>query len=422
MTKPTPLPTASALLNDLQARGLLYQSTQGLAEHLAKPRTLYCGFDPTADSLHIGSLVPLLALRRFQQAGHRIIVLMGGATGMIGDPSFKATERKLLDEDTLRSNVAAIQTQIEPLFEAGTKVVDNYAWTKDMGVLEFLRDIGKHFSVNQLIARDSVKSRLDREGEGISFTEFAYSLLQGFDFYELNRTEKCTLQIGGSDQWGNMTAGTELIRKKGNGEAHVMTLPLVTKADGTKFGKSESGTIWLDSAKTSPYAFYQFWLNTADADIEKFLGYFSFRTMAEIKTLMAEHAINPGARIPHKALAEELTQMLHGAGALEGAQRIADALFGGSSHLRETDYQQLALDGLPAHATKDESMHIVDALILTGLAESKREAREFISKGILVNWAPMHDDTYILAKEKAIYGKYHLLRRGKKNFALLVMA
>ncbi|MFO0500136.1 MAG: tyrosine--tRNA ligase, partial [Pseudomonadota bacterium] len=326
----TPKPNPSAFLADLEARGLVYQTTPGLAEHLATPRTLYCGFDPSADSLHIGSLVPLLTLRRFQEAGHKPLVLLGGATGMIGDPSFKASERKLLDEATLAHNVAGIAKHVQQIFTQVPEVVNNYEWTKGVDVLSFLRDIGKHFSINQMISRDSVKSRLSREGEGLSFTEFSYALLQGFDFYELSKSHHCTLQIGGSDQWGNMTAGTELIRKKLQREAHVLTLPLVTKADGTKFGKTESGTIWLDPNKTSPYAFYQFWLNTADADVEKFLGYFSFRPLIEIKNIVETHKQNMSLRMAQVILARELTTLLHGEAATAAAEAISKAVFDGA--------------------------------------------------------------------------------------------
>jgi tyrosyl-tRNA synthetase len=394
-----------------------------LAEHLATPRTLYCGFDPSADSLHIGSLVPLLTLRRFQAAGHTPIVLLGGATGMIGDPSFKASERKLLDEATLAHNVAGIGQHVQQIFTQVPEVVNNYSWTKGVDVLSFLRDIGKHFSINQMISRESVKNRLAREGEGLSFTEFSYALLQGFDFYELAKSHECTLQIGGSDQWGNMTAGTELIRKKLQREAHVLTLPLVTKADGTKFGKTESGTIWLDPAKTSPYAFYQFWLNTADADVEKFLGYFSFRPLSEIKALMQTHQQNMSLRFAQTILAKELTTLLHGEAATAAAEAISTALFDGTvDTLAATDFAQLATGGVPA-AVLNQPANIVDALVIAELATSKREAREFIASGAVQhNGGVVKDEALALTPQNAKFGRYHLLKRGKKQFALLVHA
>jgi tyrosyl-tRNA synthetase len=420
---------AAALLSEFKARGLFKDATPGLEQHLAQPRTLYCGFDPTADSLHIGSLVPLLALRRLQQAGHRVIILVGGATGMIGDPSFKATERKLLDDDALNHNVRGIEAQVKKLFAnvpasslGEPLVLNNADWTKGVGVLDFLREIGKHFSVNQMIARDSVKTRLERDDVGISFTEFAYALLQAFDFHEMFRNEalKCSVQIGASDQWGNMTAGTELIRKKLRGEAHVLTLPLLTKADGTKFGKSESGTVWLDAAKTSPYAFYQFWLNTADADVEKYLKLFSFLTLEQIHNHLQHQLKNPENRGAQVKLAEELTVLVHGQDGLSSAQRISAILFGGSKEeFQAKDYLQLAQDGLPSTISAPQS--VIDGLVAVGLAASKREARDFLKQGAIQhNGVVVTDEVLELTPANAKYGKYHLLKRGKKQFALLV--
>ncbi|MBI1309519.1 MAG: tyrosine--tRNA ligase [Proteobacteria bacterium] len=417
------MPTTT-LLQDLKARALISQTTPGLEEHLKQPRTLYCGFDPTADSLHIGSLVPLLVLRRFQQAGHTPIVLVGGATGMIGDPSFKAQERKLNDESTIKSWVEKLEKQTAPFFKGQTpaaKMANNYDWTHGVSVLQFLREVGKHFSVNNLIAKEAIKSRLEREDSGISFTEFTYPLLQAFDFQQLLKLHTCTVQVGGSDQWGNMTAGTELIRKTEGKEAHVLTLPLVTKADGTKFGKTESGTIWLSAEKTSPYAFYQFWLNTADADVEKFLGYFSFKSLDEISALVATHKQAPEKRAAQKALAEEITALVHGDKALQAAQRISEALFGGDlSALTESDYAQLAQDGLPT--TRGASHPVLQALAECGLAQSNREARDFLKgNAVQVNGEVITDEKHELTKANAKFGKYHLIRRGKKNFALLVL-
>lgn len=418
----------ASILADLQARGLIFQTTQGLKEHLQQPRTLYCGFDPTADSLHIGSLVPLVTLRRFQQAGHRPIVLVGGATGMIGDPSFKAQERKLNDEATIRGWVEKLQKQTARFVsfegENAAKMANNYTWTSSMSVLEFLRDIGKHFSVNAMIARDAVKMRLEREDTGISFTEFAYALLQALDFDALytNPAYTCTVQLGGSDQWGNIVAGTELVRKKSGGQAFALTLPLVTKADGTKFGKTESGTIWLDAAKTSPYAFYQFWLNTTDADVEKFLHYFSFRPVEDIAALIRRHTAAPEQRLAQQTLAEDVTTLVHGAEALQGAQRITAALFGGElTALTEADYAQLAQDGLPS--TTSAPLTLLEALVKTGLAQSNREARDFLKgNAVQLSGEQVADEKHELTAANAKYGRYHLLKRGKKNFALLVLA
>jgi tyrosyl-tRNA synthetase len=425
----TPSPTydnPAAILDDLQERGLLEQTSAGLDEHLKVPRTLYCGFDPTADSLHIGSLVPLLTLRRFQQYGHTPIVLVGGATGMIGDPSFKAQERKLNDDATIAGWVTKLKAQTSRFvaFEGvpnPAKMANNYDWTHGVGVLEFLRDIGKHFSVNAMIARDAVKTRLERENSGISFTEFSYALLQAFDFYKLFEREACTVQLGGSDQWGNMTAGTELVRKKLGEQAFALTLPLVTKADGTKFGKTESGTIWLSPEKTSPYAFYQFWVNTADADVERFLNYFSFRSISDIQDILNRHKLAPEKREAQTALAEELTSLVHGFEAFREAWNLSIHLFDQNINaLSYADFLQLHQGGLPSADTQ-RSIGVIEALVQLELASSKREARDFIQQGaILHNGVTVSDANLVLNEDNARFGAYHLLRRGKKNYALLV--
>ncbi|MCP5404979.1 MAG: tyrosine--tRNA ligase [Pseudomonadaceae bacterium] len=426
--------TPASIFSDLQARGLIAQTTNGIEAHLNEaPRTLYCGFDPTADSLHIGSLIPLLTLRRFQQAGHTPIILVGGATGMIGDPSFKAQERKLNDTATIRGWVEKLQTQTSRFVDFDTqpnaaRAVNNYDWTHTMDVLTFLRDVGKHFTVNNLIAKEAIKSRLERDGAGISFTEFTYPLLQGLDFKHLIEHHTCTIQLGGSDQWGNMTAGTELIRKTLGAEAHVITVPLVTKADGTKFGKTESGTIWLDATKTSPYAFYQFWLNTADADVEKFLLYFSFRSVEAIKTICEEHKENPGLRKAQRMLASDVTCLVHGEDAFTTAERISEYLFGShwtdgeKKDLSAEDYAQLAQDGLPTTTSFTEGS-IIEALTSAGLAQSNRQAREFVENGAVThNGESVQTTDHQLSTNNAAFGRYHLLRRGKKNYALLVHA
>ncbi|MDP6190043.1 MAG: tyrosine--tRNA ligase, partial [Gammaproteobacteria bacterium] len=344
------------LLADLEMRGLINQTTspEDLVQHLQESRTLYCGFDPTADSLHIGSLVPLLVLKRFQQAGHKPLALVGGATGMIGDPSFKAQERKLNDETTINSWVEKLKHQVGAFIEFNNQansaaVVNNYDWTHNLDVLTFLRDIGKHFSVNQMIQKESVKQRIEREGEGISFTEFTYMILQSYDFSELYNQHACTLQIGGSDQWGNITGGTELTRRRYQGQVFGLTLPLVTKADGTKFGKTESGTIWLDAKKTSQYAFYQFWINTADADVYKFLRYFTFLSEAEMVTIEERDRAAQGRPEEQGILATEVTRLVHGEEGLQAALRISEALFSGNlQQLTDADLEQLYQDGMPA--------------------------------------------------------------------------
>ena len=417
----------AAILTDLKARGLISQTTPGLAEHLAQPRTLYCGFDPTADSLHIGSLVPLLALRRFQQYGHTPVVLVGGATGMIGDPSFKAQERKLNTTETVHAWSEKLKAQTFPLVNDPAintaKLVNNYSWTHTLDVLTFLRDIGKHFSVNNLIAKEAIRSRLEREDSGISFTEFTYPLLQAMDFAELNRQHSVTVQIGGSDQWGNMVAGTELLRKSRGVEAHVLTLPLVTKADGTKFGKTESGTIWLSAEKTSPYAFYQFFLNTADADIENMLKYLTLIPVPAIMELVAGHMQAPEKRLAQRELASAVTELVHGAAARDEAVALSAKMFENDiAALSEADYAQLAGGSLPT-AQLEGPTAIADALVTVGLAASKREAREFL-KGNAVqhNGQPVSEESHTLTPANAAYGRYHILKRGKKLFGLLVHA
>ncbi|MDP6166575.1 MAG: tyrosine--tRNA ligase [Gammaproteobacteria bacterium] len=416
------------LLADLEMRGLINQMTspEELAQHLQESRTLYCGFDPTADSLHIGSLVPLLVLRRFQEAGHKPLALVGGATGMIGDPSFKAQERKLNDEETINGWVEKLKHQVSALIKFNdqpnsAEVVNNYDWTHNVDVLTFLRDIGKHFSVNQMIQKESVKQRIDREGEGISFTEFTYMILQAYDFSELYNQQACTLQIGGSDQWGNITAGTELSRRRYRGQVFGLTLPLVTKADGTKFGKTESGTIWLDASKTSQYAFYQFWINTADADVYKFLRYFTFLSEAEMLAIEERDKAAQGRPEAQSVLAREVTQLVHGEAGLQAALRISEALFSGDlAQLTDADLEQLYQDGMPASEAGAESLALVEALVKTGLAKSNKMAREFIGNGaVSINGEKCVDLEASLAPVSALHGRYHVLKRGKKLFHLL---
>ncbi len=418
----------SALLQDLQARGLIAQITDAAAldELLSKESvTLYCGFDPTADSLHLGHLVPVLLLRRFQQAGHKPIALVGGATGMIGDPSFKATERKLNTPDVIAGWVDRIRGQVAPFldFEGANAAImaNNYDWFGAMNCLEFMRDIGKHFSVNAMIKKESVQQRLQREDQGISYTEFSYSLLQGYDFAELNRRHGCTLQIGGSDQWGNIVAGTDLTRRLNQKHVFGLTLPLVTKADGTKFGKTESGAIWLDAKKTSPYAFYQFWLNTADADVYRFLRYFTFLSVAELDAIEVADKASGQKPEAQRILAEQATELVHGKAALEAAQRISHSLFSGDlESLTESDFEQLAQDGVPGVALEKSASGLIDALVAAGLAKSKSEARGFLQSGsVAVNGQKIDALDHQVVDAERRFGRFTLLRRGKKNYALI---
>jgi tyrosyl-tRNA synthetase len=417
------------LISDLQARGLIAQLTDGdaLEKRLAeKSITLYCGFDPTADSLHIGSLVPILVLKRFQEAGHKPIALVGGATGMIGDPSFKATERKLNTLDIIDSWVGKIRKQVEPFlnFEGRNAAImaNNHDWFGKMDVLTFLRDIGKHFSVNAMIKKEAVQQRINRDDSGISFTEFTYSLLQGYDFVELNKQHGCELQIGGSDQWGNITAGTDLTRRMNQQQVFGLTMPLVTKSDGTKFGKTESGTIWLDAKKTSPYKFYQFWLTTADADVYKFLRYFTFLSTTEIDAIEAADKEAAGKPEGQRILAEQVTTLVHGSDAVVAAQRISQSLFSEDQNsLTIDDFEQLALDGLPHIEINKDQTGLLDALVAGELATSKSQARGFIESGaVIINGAKITDVAYSLSDADRRYGSYTLLRRGKKNHCLVI--
>ena len=416
------------LLADLTMRGLVNQMTspEDLAQHLQQSRVLYCGFDPTADSLHIGSLVPLLVLRRFQQAGHKPLAMVGGATGMIGDPSFKSQERKLNTLDTINHWVERLKEQVSAFIDFNNltnsaEVVNNYDWTKDIDILTFLRDVGKHFSVNAMIQKESVKQRLERDGEGISFTEFAYMILQSFDFSELFKQYNCSLQIGGSDQWGNITGGIDLTRRQHRAQVFGLTLPLVTKSDGTKFGKTESGTIWLDSKKTSQYAFYQFWINTADADVYKFLRFFTFLNEAKMVEIEAQDQLAEGKPQAQSILAIEVTRLVHGEAGLEGALRISESLFSGQlDQLTSEDMQQLYLDGMPASKTSAKTISLVQLLVDSGLAKSNKMAREFIANNaVSVNGNKCNDLEMVLTSSAGLHGQYHVIKRGKKLFHLL---
>lgn len=423
------------LLKDLQDRGLVAQMTaeEQLYEHLQQPRTLYCGFDPTADSLHIGSLVPLLTLRRFQLAGHKPIALVGGATGLIGDPSFKAQERKLNTPDIVAGWVNKLHHQVSQFIEfdqsdTRAEVVNNLDWVGPVSVLDFLRDVGKHFSVNNMINKESVKQRLDREGEGISYTEFTYMLLQSHDFAELYRRQNCTLQIGGSDQWGNIVGGTDLARRRYGGQVFGLTLPLVTKADGTKFGKTESGTIWLDANKTSPYSFYQFWLNTADADVYRFLRYFTFLSVEHIRQIEEEDRAATSRPQAQRVLADEVTKLVHGADGLAAAQRITEVLFSGSlDTLSESDLEQLKLDGLPYQGMQRSELAgktLTQCLVESGMVKSGKQVKDALARGaVLINNQAQAPEPSIAAEQcfttdTALFNRFFVVRLGKKNYHL----
>lgn len=415
------------LLQELQQRGLIAQATDldGLSECLNQGGiTLYCGFDPTADSLHIGHLLPVLMLRRFQLAGHTPIALVGGATGMIGDPSFKAAERSLNSAQTVAGWVEKIRNQLRPFLDfdgANPALMANNAdWFGAMNCLDFLRDIGKHFSVNAMMNKEAVKQRIARDDAGISFTEFAYNLLQSYDFAQLNARHGCKLQIGGSDQWGNITGGIDLTRRLNRETVFGLTLPLVTKADGTKFGKTEGGAVWLAAEKTSPYQFYQFWLKTADADVYKFLKYFTFLDISAISAIEAADKASGKKPEAQRILAEELTQLVHGKDALAAAQRISESLFAeDQSALTEKDFGQLALDGLPVFEVSG-SLNIVAALVAAGLAKSNNEARGFIAQGaVAVNGGKIGADRALDDADRR-FARYTVLQRGKRNHALLL--
>lgn len=405
----------------------------GTEEQLNKEMTTgYIGFDPTADSLHIGSLVPILLLVHFQRAGHKPIALVGGATGMVGDPSGKSEERNLLSEDVLQKNVAGVRAQLEkfldfdPALPHAAEMANNYDWFRSISFIDFLREAGKHITVNYMMAKDSVRKRIEGE-TGISYTEFAYQLMQGYDFYWLYTHKNCKLQMGGSDQWGNMTTGTELIRRKCGGEAFVFTNPLITKADGGKFGKTESGNVWLDAAKTSPYQFYQFWLNASDSDAEKWIRIFTFLTRDAIAMLTHEHQANPAARVLQKTLAQEVTRFVHGEEALQEAIQTTEKLFS-NQHAPVESLSVEDLEGMegivkmtyPAGKTAEET-DIVSFLAETGIAPSKGEARKLVQGGgISINRKKVEGIDMKITAAHLLHGKYILAQKGKKNYYLVI--
>lgn len=416
---------SNALLEELQWRGLIYQQTdeQGIEDLLNKEQvTLYCGADPTADSLHIGHLLPFMTLRRFQEHGHRPIVLIGGGTGMIGDPSGKSEERVLQTEDQVAKNVEGLSAQMHKLFEFGTDkgavLVNNRDWLSQISLISFLRDYGKHVGVNYMLGKDSIQSRLEN---GISYTEFTYTILQAIDFGHLNRELNCKIQVGGSDQWGNITSGIELMRRMyGQTEAYGLTIPLVTKSDGKKFGKSESGAVWLDAEKTTPYEFYQFWINQSDEDVIKFLKYFTFLSKEDINCLEQSRDEAPHLREAQKALAENVTEFIHGKEALDDAIRISEALFKGDLKSLSIKDIKAGFKEVPQVEVSKATTNIIDVLIESGIASSKRQAREDVNNGaIYINGEREQSVDYNLTDEDKFDNEFTIIRRGKKKYFMV---
>lgn len=425
-------------IKELTWRGMIHTMMPGTEEQLAKEMTTaYLGIDPTADSLHIGHLCGVMMLRHFQRCGHKPLALVGGATGMIGDPSGKSAERNLLDEATLRHNQEAIKKQLAKFLDFDSdapnraELVNNYDWTKDVSFLDFAREIGKHITVNYMMAKESVQKRLNGEArDGLSFTEFTYQLLQGFDFLHLYQEKGCRLQLGGSDQWGNITTGSELIRRKLGGEVFALTCPLITKADGGKFGKTESGNVWLDPRYTSPYKFYQFWLNVSDEDAEKYLKIFTFLTKEEIEGLAREHAENPGLRPLQKRLAKELTVMVHSEEEYNAAVEASQILFSNKAKdaLRSLDEKTLldVFEGVPQFTVEkakiEAGIPVLDLLASeTAVFPSKGEARKMVQGGgVSINKEKVSDPNAVIGADSLLQGKYVLAQRGKKNYYLLI--
>ncbi len=423
-------------VEELRWRGLLHDIMPETENYLLNNKSVgYIGFDPTADSLHIGSLVQILILMHFQRAGHNPIALIGGATGMVGDPSGKSAERNLLDENTLAKNIAGVKKQLERFlnFDVTAKnkaeLVNNYDWMKEISLIDFVRDTGKHITVNYMMAKDSVKKRLSAESSvGMSFTEFTYQLFQGYDFYHLYKEKNCILQMGGSDQWGNITTGTELVRRKAGGKAYAITVPLVTKADGTKFGKTEGGNVWLDAARTSPYKFYQYWLNASDEDAEKYIKIFTFLDQETIEKLIVEHLENPHLRLLQKKIGEEVTVMTHGIAAFENAVKASNILFGKSTaeDLKSLDEQTFldVFDGVPQASVAKEAVEngldMINALASkTNFLKSNGEAKRALKENAISVNKEKVIDTFLIQNTDLIANKYVLLQRGKKSYFLL---
>lgn len=427
----------SNFLESLRALGLIAQvsNENALAEHLSSGnRVVYCGFDPTADSLHVGNLVPLLALRRFQLQGHKPILLVGGATGMIGDPGGRANERELKSAEQVRDFVEKIRVQASRFldFDCGENsaiVVDNADWTRELTVIDYLRDIGKHFSVNAMVQKESVRSRLEDDSRGISYTEFSYMILQSYDFVVLNRRYDCSIQMGGSDQWGNITSGMDLIRRMEGKQAYAITYPLVTKSDGTKFGKSVGDAVWLDANKTSPYSFFQFWRNCSDDDVMHFLKIFTFLEPSELQQLEDGRDQDPGMRLAQIRLAQEVTRLVHGEENLEAAERITEALFSNSlESLSARDMEQLAQDGMASTRIDNAEIAITDAMVESGIAMTPRgevtlgQARKLVKgNAVSVNGVKVTSQDMVLSRDAALHGRYFILQKGKKVHHLIVL-
>ena len=425
-------------VEELQWRGMIHDIMPGTEELLQKEMsTAYVGIDPTADSLHIGHLVSVMMLRHFQRCGHKPLSLVGGATGMIGDPSGKSQERNLLSEEELRHNQACIKQQLSKFLDFDSDIpnvaemVNNYDWMKDYTFLEFIRDIGKHITVNYMMSKDSVKKRLSGEGEGMSFTEFTYQLVQGYDYLNLYRTKNCRLQMGGSDQWGNITTGTELIRRVSGGEAFALTCPLITKADGGKFGKTESGNVWLDPKRTSPYKFYQFWLNVSDADAEKYIKIFTFLPKEEIEQLIEQQRVEPHLRILQKTLAREITTMVHSATDVQTAEEASQMLFGQgtaeSLAALDEDTFMSVFEGVPQYELEqsvlEEGIALLDFLsVRTSVFPSKGEARRMVEGGGLsINKEKISDLNAVINTGRLINNRYMLVQKGKKNYYVVIV-
>ncbi|SEK33062.1 tyrosine--tRNA ligase [Parapedobacter koreensis] len=425
-----------SFVEELRWRGMLHDIMPGTEEQLLKEKTAgYIGFDPTGDSLHVGHLTQIMTLIHFQQAGHRPVALVGGATGMVGDPSGKSAERNLLDEETLNHNISCLKNQLEKFLDFsdprhGATMVNNYDWFKDFRFLDFIRDVGKHITVNYMMAKDSVKKRLDGES-GMSFTEFTYQLVQGYDFYYLWKNQRCILQMGGSDQWGNIVTGTELIRRKDGGTAYALTTQLIKKADGNKFGKTESGAVWLDANKTSPYKYYQFWLNASDEDAKTWIKIFTLKSKAEITAIIAEHDAAPHLRIVQKALAKDITIRTHSASDYETALKTSEFLFGNGSldFLKELTHSAIldVFDGVPQFRIHKESLaagiNVLDLLAVnSSIFPSKGEARKMIQGGgVSINRTKIANSEQDFHAENLINDKYLIVQRGKKNYYLLIV-
>jgi tyrosyl-tRNA synthetase len=423
------------IIEELEWRGLVSDCTdrEALTQRLAKGAvTLYCGFDPTADSLHVGNLVPLLALRRFQQFGHKPIIVAGGATGSIGDPSGKSAERQLLTHEQLKANIEGVKKQLAGFLEFDSEanaalLVDNADWTAPLSFLDVLRDVGKHFKVNAMVAKESVRARMEDRDVGISYTEFSYMILQALDFHHLCVQHECELQIGGSDQWGNITAGIDLIHRRQNRPAFGLTLPLITNADGSKFGKTEAGAVWLDVARTSIYQFYQYWVRVDDRDVVRYLNFFTFLHRDDVEALSRQHSEQPQARIAHKALAKEVTALAHGEAAANEAIRASEILFGGElDGITEATFREIAGE-VPTHEIRldrfgGEGLWLPELLHEAGLAQSRGQARKDVKGGgVYVNNRRTDDEQHKLQSGDLLFGKYLLLRRGKRNYAVVLV-